>query len=96
MFQKEEDPVITVKNVVGGDINDSSTHYQVHKEAATAAGITIGVIAVLSIMGCLFVCLFLFWAIILIHTHIYIIIIAPLVNGTIKATRPLGGLCLME
>ena len=51
-FQKEEDPVITVKNVVGGDINDSSTHYQEHKEAATAAGITIGVIAVLSIMGC--------------------------------------------
>ena len=41
-FQKEEDPVITIENVVGGDINDSSTHYQVHKEAAT----TIGVIAV--------------------------------------------------
>ena len=51
-FQKEEDPIITVKNVVGGDINDSSTHYKVHKEAATAAGITIGVIAVLAIMGC--------------------------------------------
>ena len=43
-FQKEEDHFITVENVVGGDINDSSTHYQVLKEAATVAGITIGVI----------------------------------------------------
>ena len=44
-FQKEDHPVITNKNVIGGDI-------KVHKEAASAAGITIGVIVVLSIMGC--------------------------------------------
>ena len=51
-FQKEENPTITVKNVIDGDINDSSTHYKVHKEAATAAGITFGVIVVLTIFGC--------------------------------------------
>ena len=32
----------------------------------------------------LFVCLFLFWAIPIIHNYIYIVIIAPLVNGTLK------------
>ena len=52
LFHEEEDPVITVENIVGGDINDSSTHYKVHKEAATAAGITFGEITVLTILGC--------------------------------------------
>ena len=51
---KEENPTITVENVIDGDINDSSTHYKVHKEAATAAGITFGVIAVISILGCFY------------------------------------------
>ena len=44
--------VITVKNVDSGDINDLSKHYKVQKEAATAAKITFGVIAVLANMGC--------------------------------------------
>ena len=48
-FQKEENPTITVESVIDGDINDSSTHYQVHKKAATAAWITFCVIA---IIGC--------------------------------------------
>ena len=53
-FQKEENPTTTVENVIDGDINDSSTHYKVHKEAATAAGITFGVIAVITIFGCFY------------------------------------------